>query len=92
MTEGSAFRNARTELSRDEWLDRLTHLRIKSYEAMISKISVGRDEAVVTLNESWSIQSAQGSRLEKRFAVSDTWLKREGTWKLTRRLCQSDVR
>lgn len=87
LTCGSAVRNFSTEVRREDWIDDLIHLRIDSYAAVISKVHLVRGSlASVTLDESWTVHSPRGSRIEKRFRTTDTWFKLQGTWKLTGRI------
>jgi hypothetical protein len=73
----------------DDWINDLIRLRIDDYEAKISEITLpSSEQAFVTLDESWSIHSPQGSRIEKRFATTDSWFKLQGTWKLVQRSCR----
>ncbi len=92
-TEGSAIRSVSTVLNREQWIHNLMRLRLESYEAVISNIDVVKDDEVfVELNERWTIRSHQSSRSEKRIRTRDTWLKMQGTWKLTGRISQSYLR
>lgn len=101
LTCGMAVRSFSTEVRRDDWVDDLSHLRIDSYATAISKVNLihGRRPnseykeaeasiASVDLNDSWVIRSSSGSRIEKHFHTTDTWIKRQGTWKLAGRISE----
>ena len=95
---GSAIRNVRTDVSRQEWIKGLGHLRIESYKVETGSLQPAErpgtsrtpSSAYVRLSEFWILRSPQGRRIEKRFDTVDLWIERQGAWKLASRLCQSD--
>jgi hypothetical protein len=100
-SSGSALQNFRTEMSREEWLDRLRQLRVASYQIKISEVSWAERKTkpsteaplavYVTLQEFWILLSLQGQRIEKQVKTLDFWMQQQGAWKLVTRLCQSDA-
>ena len=106
---GSVAHSFSTTLSRENWIDYVSELRIGSYHAHLAGISavdastsanilppVDETVAIVTVNESWTIHLPSGRTLERRLRAIDTWLKRQGTWKLANRMyvpapCSADL-
>ncbi|MBV9035484.1 MAG: hypothetical protein JO182_13425 [Acidobacteriaceae bacterium] len=92
-TAGSVARTFDAKIDREDWINSVIQLRIDSYETTVSKTDlVKRDEVIVNLDEFWTVYSPRGRRIEKHFVTRDTWLKRQGTWKLTGRISHSDLR
>jgi hypothetical protein len=95
---GSAVRNTRTDISRQEWMEGLGHVPIQSYAIKIESVNASGGPAMsekpvaayVRLNEFWVLRSPRGRRIEKRVQTLDLWVKRDGSWRLAARLCQSD--
>ncbi|MBV9081164.1 MAG: hypothetical protein JOZ62_00700 [Acidobacteriaceae bacterium] len=77
----------RESLKREEWIHRLLHLHLDSYEIVVLKIQIPKpDQAAVVVDEYWGIHSPRGTRIQKRFHTSDAWHKSDGVWKLDLRL------
>lgn len=95
--QGTAIRSLETDMSRQNWIDDLSHLWIESYEIEISKVQRadkgGRNRpplaAYVTLTEFWTVVSAGGRRIDKRVESFDLWVRQQGDWKLASRLSRS---
>lgn len=105
-TSGSAFRNVRINMSREDWVNGLGRLRIASYKIEISSVNLTDSKATsplskqltrpplgstVKLNEFWTLLLPGGRVIEKRVNTIDVWVKQDGVWKLAVRLCQSDA-
>src|SRR5947209_20585216 len=92
------MRSFHTDVSRQDWMDNLSHLRIESYEIEIStghRADKGvRDQApsgaYVTLTEFWTLLSPGGRRIEKRVESVDLWVRQQSVWKQVSRLSRSD--
>ena len=97
VTYGCAVRSFDTTIPRQDWLDNLVQLRADSYRAVISKIDLlyphrvdGRPVpadaamAYVTLDETWTIHSPQGS-IEEHLVTVDGWAKAQDRWILMNR-------
>lgn len=81
-----------TSESREAWLDHIRHIQVGSYDQSVSKIQVlNLDQAIVMLDEHWTISLTSGRRVEKRFRTTDFWFRLGGTWKLTGRDCKPYV-
>lgn len=97
---GSAIRNVRVGMSRQEWMDSIDHLAVEAYKVEIKRTSWVEKQrpngppasARVELTEFWILRSPRGGRIAKRVETFDFWIKNQGTWRLESRLCQSDVR
>lgn len=79
-----------TAESREAWLEHIRHSGLDSYDQSISNVQVPNpDQAIVMLDEHWTISLTDGRRIEKRFRTTDFWFRLEGTWKLTTRRLQT---
>ncbi len=91
LTIGSAVRYVSTDVGREDWIEDVTGSQIDAYQAVILKMPlVSRNQVFVAVDEAWTLRSAGGSRIEKRFSTQDSWIKVQGTWKLAGRLSHSD--
>ncbi len=92
--QGTAVQSLETDVSRQTWIDDLSHLRIESYKIEISKVQrADKGErsqrplgVYVTLTEFWTVVSARDSRIDKRVESHDLWIRQKGGWKLASRL------
>lgn len=91
---GSVVKNFHAELSRDEWLDDVSRLKINSYLTKISKIHFTArgplkydTAAQADVAEHLQIRLPQGrGTLNKNLIATDAWVKRGSTWKLAVRI------
>jgi hypothetical protein len=96
--QGTAIQSFETDVSRQAWIDGLSHLRIESYKIEISKVRRAdkgeRNQPTlgvyVALTESWAVLSARGHRISKRVQSLDLLVRKQGDWKLASRLSRSD--
>lgn len=98
---GSAIRNVRTDVSREEWINGIQALRTEAYTIEIQRIRrsknrgaspQARPSAYVELVEFWTVRSSESRRIRKRVETQDLWIRQKDGWKLVSRLCQSDFR
>ena len=95
--QGTVIRSLETEVSRQTWIDDVSHLRIESYEIEISNVQLankgGRKgpilAASVTVTEFWTVVSATGRRIDQRVESLDFWVRQQGGWKLASRLSRT---
>lgn len=97
-SQGIAIRSLQTNVSRQGWIDDLSHLRIESYEIEISKVqradkgerSRPPSAAYVTFTEFWTVLSPRGRRIDKRLDSLDFWVREQRDWKLASRISRSE--
>jgi ketosteroid isomerase-like protein len=69
---------------RAEWLANLQRMDVRSYSARVTDVQINGDRAVATVVGEWSI--ARGDQtLQDRFELLDTWERRDGEWRVTKR-------
>jgi hypothetical protein len=76
---------ANSSLSVEDLLDGLAGARMQEYRASVKDLAVKPEYAVVSLNEEW-VLALNGSQTPKHFQSMDTWVKRDGEWRLSRRM------
>ena len=82
-------RSVDTAESREEWLNRIGHMQLRSYDQSVYSLQLPNpDQAIVMLDEHWTISLASGRRVEKHWRTTDFWFRLEGTWKLAGRDCK----
>jgi hypothetical protein len=101
VTCGGPIRSFSTEVPWWEWIDNAMNLPVASYKAVISEIDLlkawrpGWQEteasmAYVRLIEIWTIGWPGGGKIEKRLRTMDSWVKRQGMWRLAGRVTNTD--
>ncbi|HEX8570211.1 MAG TPA: nuclear transport factor 2 family protein [Caulobacteraceae bacterium] len=69
---------------RDRWLANLGRMDIRSYVTRVTAVRVDGDTAVADVSGDWSIARG-GQTLTDAFVLQDTWVKRDGQWRVARR-------
>jgi ketosteroid isomerase-like protein len=68
--------------ARDRWFTNARRMRFDRYETEIVGLTLTGDAAVATVAGHWTVTLAgRGTRAEN-FVVTDTWVRRAGTWQV----------
>jgi len=65
---------------RDRWLANAQRMTFNEYETKVIDVSVVGKTAVATVEGRWKISMAGRGTRDERFVLTDTWVKRNGSW------------
>jgi ketosteroid isomerase-like protein len=84
FTLAGVFGQGRASLTkRDEWMRNLRNFQSSAFDTQIVEVVVAGDTAVALVQGQWTVKRWPDRPAEAmRFAVTDTWVRREGGWQV----------
>ena len=70
---------------RASWLATLDRYTFHSFNVRVTDVMVAGDTAVATVEGGWKVSYAGRGTREENFILSDTWVKRNGSWQVVYR-------
>ncbi len=65
---------------RERWLTNARGMTFNEYETKVIDVSIVGDTAVATVEGRWKVSMAGRGSRDERFVLTDTWIKRDGSW------------
>ena len=74
---------------RDEWMRNARAFRHDAFEVEVADVAIAGDTAVALVQGLWTVATRPGQPARaRRFAVTDTWVRRNGRWQVVYRYSQ----